>query len=67
MPSLVLDNYQIYQWGERSGVCVVLAFWTGGVGGMVSLCWYMELGDLPNQEFRQHQPGSLGGHEIMEF
>lgn len=55
MPSLVLDNYQIYQWGERS-VCVVLAFWTGGVGGMVSLCWHRWLGDLCNQEF--HRPSS---------
>lgn len=31
---MCLSNYN--QWGERSGVCVVLAFWTGDVGGMVS-------------------------------
>ena len=34
-PSLVLDNYQIYQWGQRSRVCVVLALWTQGVSRTV--------------------------------
>lgn len=52
MPSLVLDNYQIYQWGERSGVCVVLAFWTGDVGGMVSLVLaHVAGGVTQHQEF----------------
>ena len=32
MPALVLDNYQIYQWGERSRVCRALLCW--GAGGV---------------------------------
>lgn len=35
MPSLVLDNYQIYQWGERSACVSCLLSGPGG-GGVVS-------------------------------
>lgn len=59
MPSLVLDNYQIYQWGERNGVCCACFLdWKGG-----KVC--PVLGDSHNaRNMDWHQ---LGSHRISGF
>lgn len=49
MPSLVLDNYQIYQWEERACVLCLLSGLEEGAGRR-PLCWHTGLGFTLCQE-----------------